>query len=213
MAGSDHEGTPINTNERRFNGAAPHRRKNRTIPTRAGKTPPGPAGRNLKRVGRKKAQKPQKKPEQVEGCWRWDGSSDACLRPIDYRHQMPVPIGHRHVRDVAAPNLVRAADFQPFQKVRINLMPLARLAQVPLGIDGFDAHQLREPGPPACGSPSVPRAATRPAIAGSHSPDVPDATRPAAASRPSSLRSRAPVRNRNHCAKCRPIRIAVGRSV
>jgi hypothetical protein len=40
-------------------------------------------------------------------------------------------------------HLVRTADFQPFQQVGIDPMPLAGLAQVAPGIDHFHPHQLQ----------------------------------------------------------------------
>ena len=64
--------------------------------------------------------------------------------PVHYRCQINKAPVQADIRDVCAPDLIAAVDFQTAQQVRINLMTCAGLRQARLLIDRFQAHQTQQ---------------------------------------------------------------------
>ena len=64
--------------------------------------------------------------------------------PVNDRCQINKAAGQANIRDVCAPDLIDAFDFQPSQQVRINLMAGAGLRQSRLLIDCFHAQQTQQ---------------------------------------------------------------------
>ena len=115
--------------------------------------------------------------------------------PVHHRHQIHKPFGHRNIRDVGAPDLVRPVDDQTPQQIRVHLV--IRMAS---GWCWASGRSPPAPSPasaagPACGSPASPRAATPPPSGAIHRTATPDAARPSAASPPDHPGSPAPAGN------------------
>ena len=65
--------------------------------------------------------------------------------PIHHGHQVEKAVFHRNIGDIGAPNLVGIGDIQALEQVRVDLVPLGRLACPGLAIHCLDTHQAHQP--------------------------------------------------------------------
>ncbi len=64
--------------------------------------------------------------------------------PVDDGDQVHEAPGQRDIADICCPNLIGAVDFQPFEQVRINLMPVTRNAGSGTRIHRLNAHSAHQ---------------------------------------------------------------------
>lgn len=69
---------------------------------------------------------------------------DIAAEPVDDRYQVHEAVWKRQVGDVRARDLIRLADLQTAQQVRLELVTLARDRRLWLGIDGLQADELHQ---------------------------------------------------------------------
>jgi len=65
--------------------------------------------------------------------------------PVDDSDQVHEASGQRKIRDIGCPNVVRPIDSQPFEQVRVDLVPITRNAGSGARVHGLNAHGTHQP--------------------------------------------------------------------